>query len=125
MGWDASFLLEMEVNKVVAVQADRGCTFDSRRASWYAHTLSERMVNIDTELIPLLPKMMNIGTSYKKPFVLSGKFAKWPGLYCESVGLRRDQVGGPFTAVWYTPFDAGKIAKVKEVMLEHGWCPDE
>jgi hypothetical protein len=82
------------------------------------------MVNLDKELIPLLPKMMNTGTSYKKPFLLSGRFMKWPGLYCEGVGLKRSEVGGPFTAVWYTDFDPGKVAKVKDVMLEHGWVPD-
>lgn len=115
----------MGVNKVVAVQSQRGCNFNSQQASWHCHSLSEKILQIDFELIPLLPMMRHVGTSYKKPFVLSGKFAKWPGAYCGGVGLKRSEVGGPFTAVWYTPFDPGKIAKVKEVMLDYGWIPDE
>jgi hypothetical protein len=123
--WSEGFKLEMQIVQIITEQAKHGVNFDSKKASWYAHILSEKMVNIDKELVPLLPPMMNLGTSYKKPFVLSGKFSKWVGIYADRVGLKRSEVGGPFTAIWYTPFDPGKIAKVKEVMLDYGWAPNE
>ncbi|AUG88511.1 DNA polymerase [Vibrio phage Vp_R1] len=69
--------------------------------------------------------MMNKGNAFKKPFLKSGKFSKYAQLYADAVGLERSEVGGPFTRVWYTPFDPSKTAKIKEVMFEYGWIPDE
>lgn len=123
--WAKPFLLEMKVADIISRQAKHGTQFNARRAQWLIHSLSEKVVNIDSELIPLLPRMMNTGTSYAKPFVKSGGFAKWPGEYAERVGLQRSEVGGPFTAVWYTDFDPSKTARVKDVMLSMGWMPTE
>ncbi|MCS5737262.1 hypothetical protein, partial [Herbiconiux daphne] len=43
----------------------------------------------------------------------------------DSQGLTEEEVCGPFTALWYTPFDTGKTDKVKAVMLDMGWIPTE
>ncbi|MGL5566864.1 MAG: DNA polymerase [Plesiomonas sp.] len=123
--WKNPFLLEMKVADMISRQAKHGTQFNIRRAKWLIHSLTEKVVVIDAELVPLLPPMMNKGTSYAKPFLKSGKFAKYPGEYAERVGLPRFQVGGQFTAVWYTPFDPGKTARVKDVMLDMGWMPTE
>ena len=123
--WKTPFLLEMKTAEIVSLQARHGTQFKKRQAQWYIYSLTERIVDVDKVVIPLLPKMMNKGTEYKKPFVLSGKFAKWPGEYAERVGLKREEVGGPFTAVWYTDFDPGKTDRVKRLMLDLGWTPTE
>lgn len=123
--WTNSFLLEMRVADLISRQAKYGTQFNKRNAQWGIHVLTERIVNIDKELIPLLPKMLNKGTEYKKPFKINGQFMKYPGEYAEQAGWSRSDVGGPFTAVWYTPFDPGKTAKVKAVMLDLGWVPTE
>lgn len=123
--WTNPFLLEMKSAHIVSEQAKHGCQFDRRKASFYVHVLTERIVNIDKELIPLLPPMLNKGTSYAKPFKLNGQFMKWPGEYASRVGLERSDVGGPFSAMWYTPFDPSKTDRVKQVMLDLGWIPTE
>ncbi|MGL5013638.1 MAG: DNA polymerase [Bacteroidales bacterium] len=121
--WKTPFLLEMKIADIISKQAKHGVQFNSRNAKWNVHVLSEKIVNIDKVLIPLLPKMLNKGTEYKKPFKLNGQFMKYPGEYCERQGLQRNEVGGPFTALWYTNFDPSKNGKVKSLMLDLGWQP--
>ncbi|UZV39673.1 DNA polymerase [Trabzonvirus APT65] len=123
--WKSPFLLEMKVADLISRQAKYGTQLNKRNAQWYIHLLTERIVHIDHQLIPLLPKMLNKGSEYKKPFKLNGDFSKFPGEYANRVGLLRSEVGGPFTCIWYTDFDPGKVAKVKEVMLDMGWIPTE
>ncbi|MGL5015247.1 MAG: DNA polymerase [Bacteroidales bacterium] len=123
--WKNPFLLEMKVADIISRQAKHGTQFNHRRCQWLIHTLNEKITVIDHELVPMLPKMLNKGTSYSKPFLKSGGFAKFPGVYAERVGLKREEVGGPFTAVWYTPFDTGKTDKVKSEMFNMGWMPTE
>lgn len=123
--WSNSFKLEMKCANIVSQQAKHGTQFNTQRAQWCIHSLSEKIVLIDKVMIPLLPEMLNKGTSYKKPFKLNGDFSKYPGEYAASVGLERSEVGGPFTAVWYTPFDPSKADRVKKVMLDFGWFPTE
>lgn len=123
--WSSPFLLEMKVARIISEQAKHGTQFNKRMAQWHIHSLSEKIVNIDKVMIPLLPKMLNKGSEYKKPFKLNGQFQKWPGEYANRVGLTREEVGGPFTALWYTPFDPSKSARVKAVMLDLGWVPTE
>lgn len=123
--WKSPFLLEMKVADIISRQAKHGTEFNYRSAQWIIHTLNEKIVNIDSVLIPLLPKMLNKGTEYRKPFKLNGEFSKWPGEYAARQGLLRSEVGGPFTALWYTPFDPSKVSRVKDVMLDIGWMPTE
>lgn len=123
--WKNPFLLEMKTADIISRQAKHGTEFNRRSAQWLIHTLNEKVCIIDSELIPLLPKMMNKGTEYRKPFKLNGDFSKWPGEYAARHGLLRSEVGGPFTALWYTPFDPGKNSRVKDVMLDMGWMPTE
>lgn len=123
--WKNAFLLEMKIADIISKQAKYGTQFNERNAKWYIHVLTEKILKIDLELVPLLPKMLNKGTEYKKPFKLNGQFMKFPGEYAERVGLDRSEVGGPFTALWYTDFDPGKTARVKDVMLDMGWMPTE
>lgn len=123
--WKNPFLLELKVADIISRQAKHGTQFNIRKAKWLIYSLNEKIVVIDSELIPLLPKMRNKGTEYKKPFKMNGDFMKFAGDYAERVGLKRKEVGGPFTAVWYTPFDPGKTARVKDVMLDMGWMPTE
>ena len=123
--WTSAFLLEMKVANIISLQAKYGTEFNERDCKWNIHSLNEQISNIDREMIPLLPSMMNKGTEYKKPFKLNGQFMKYPGEYCASAGLERHEVGGPFTAIWYTPFDPSKQARVKQVLLDYGWLPTE
>lgn len=123
--WKKPFLLEQKVAHIISQQAKHGTNFDHRKASWYIHVLSERILNIDLELIPLLPVMMHKGTEYKAPFKLNGQPKVFVKNYMDKMGLTLDEVDGPFSAVWFTPFDPSKSDRVKSVMLDMGWVPTE
>jgi hypothetical protein len=125
--WDEGFVLEMKVQHIISEQGRHGCNFKGRDAHWHIHSLSERIINIDKVLVPQLPMMLNTNNKnfYKKPFKLNGKFMAYVEKYAESVGLEREHVCGPFSPVWYTPFNPAKIALVKQVMFDYGWIPNE
>lgn len=124
--WVKPFLMEQKVADIISDQAKHGCNFDVRMANWYVHVLTERILKIDIELIPRLPMMMNKANNhYKKPFKLNGQFMSYVQKYCDRVGLKREEVGGPFTPVWYTPFDPSKVDALKKVMMDYGWMPTE
>lgn len=123
--WEKPFLMEQKVAHIISQQAKHGTNFDHRKASWFVHILTERILNIDLELIPLLPTMMHKGTEYKAPFKLNGQPKVFVQKYMDTHGLSPDDVGGPFSAVWFTPFDPSKTDRVKSVMLDMGWIPTE
>lgn len=119
------FITEMTVADIISKQAKHGVNFNGRNARWYVHLLTEIIVNIDKELIPLLPKMRVDGSSYGRPFKKNGELQKWPKEYCDRVGLTREDIGGPFTCVEYVDFDPSKDARVKEALMDAGFLPPE
>lgn len=123
--WTKPFLLEQKVADLISNQWKHGCNFDKRGASWLVHSLNERILKIDLELIPLLPPMMHKGSEYKAPFKLNGQPKAFVQKYMDIHGLTGEDVSGPFSAVWYTPFDPGKTSRLKKVMMDMGWVPTE
>lgn len=123
--WAKPFLLEQKVANIISRQWKHGCNFNRAKAQWLIHVLNERILNIDFELVPLLPPMQHIGTEYKAPFKLNGQPKVFVQKYMDAKGLTLDEVSGPFTALWYTPFDPGKTDRLKGVMLDMGWVPTE
>lgn len=123
--WEKAFLIESNVADIISRQSKHGFNFDRRKAQWNIHVLAEKIAKIDIELIPLLPKMINVGTSYKKVFLMNGCLSKYPKKHCDDHGLPYEYIGGQFTAIHYTDFDTGKVAKIKEYMLSNGWIPTE
>ena len=119
------FISEMAVADIISKQAKHGVNFEGRNARWYVHLLNEIIVNIDKELIPQLPKMRVDGSSYGRPFKKNGQLQKWPQEYCDRVGLKRDDIGGPFSCVEYVDFDPSKDARVKEALMDAGFLPPE
>ena len=116
---------EHQVAQIMHNQETHGVNFDSAKARFLILKLSEEILELDMEAIPQLPMMMNKAGEYKKPFLKSGKLAKWPTLYCEEHKLPVEVIGAPFTRLWYTPFDMSKTDKVKRVLIDYGWIPDE
>lgn len=123
--WKQAFLIEQRVAHAISKQAKHGCNFDIRSAHWHVFSLTEQILKIDFELVPLLPMMFTKGNEYKAPFKLNGQPKAFVQKYCEKVGLNPDDLAGPFTAVGWEPFDTGKSARVKSVMLDMGWVPTE
>ena len=121
--WSRAFQVESAVAQIISDQGVHGCNFDVKKAFYNVHILTEKIVRIDHKLVPMLPLMLNKGSTYVKPFVKSGAFSKYAGLYAERQGLLREEVGGPFSCIWYTPFDTSKNERMKFVMIDLGWRP--
>jgi hypothetical protein len=120
-----AYWCELQVAELMDRQERHGVNFNRPRAGFLVHRLSEEVVKVDTELIPQLPLMMHKADAYAKPFLKSGAVAKWPALYCSVHGINPDHIAGPFSRIWFTPFDPSKTDKVKRVLIDHGWIPDE
>lgn len=125
--WENPFVMESKVSDIISQQARHGCNFNKTRASWYVHAISERVLNLDIKLIPQLPMQVHTNNKnhYKRPFKKSGQFMNYVQVYADKVGLLREEVGGPFSPVWYTPFDPSKTSALKDTMLGKGWQPSE
>lgn len=123
--WATPLALEQKIANIISNQGKRGVNFNKTKAAFGVFVLTEKIINIDKELVPLLPPMQHKGTEYKAPFKQNGQFKVFVEKYAEKVGLKREEVGGPFTAVWYTPFDPSKTDKMKKIMAENGWIPSE
>ena len=120
-----AYWCELQVAELMDRQERHGVNFNAPRARFLVHRLTEEILKVDTELIPQLPMMMHKADAYAKPFLKNGKVAKWPALYCSVHGIDPDTIVGPFSRIWFTPFDPSKTDKVKRVLIDHGWVPDE
>lgn len=123
--WKTPIALEQRIANIICNQAKHGVNFNHNKAGFGIHILAEKIVNIDKVLVPMLPQMQNIGTSYKEPFKKNGQFKHFVQAYADKVGLLREEVGGPFTALFYTPFDTSKTDKLKVIMAKEGWIPSK
>lgn len=121
--WSKAFWVETRVADIISRQEKRGVHFDAKRAGWYIHILTERILKIDLVAVPQMPKMLVVGTALNKPFKKNGS----PSVLLEN-WLRDNpgaDVGGPFTRISYEPFDMGKVGLFKDWLLDQGWVPDQ
>lgn len=120
--WTRALHVEHRVADIIARQARRGVWFDTQRAKWYIHILTERILKIDQIAVPLMPKRVIPGRTYNKPFNKNGSHSahvtKW---MCENDCY---DVCGPFSTFTIEDFDFGKVGQFKDWMLKQGWIPD-
>lgn len=121
--WTTPLALEAKIANIISNQGKHGVNFNKAKAAFGVFVLAEKIINIDKELVPMLPMMMHVGTEYKAPFKANGDFKVFVQKYADKVGLSRCDVGGPFTAVHFTPFDPSKTDRMKHVMADAGWVP--
>lgn len=120
--WRQAIAVESKVADIITRQEKHGVWFNTQRAKWYIHILTERILSIDRIAVPMMPKMLEIGTPVNKPFKKNGEpsaiLLRWlednPGV----------SIGGPFTRVEFNDFDFGKVGLFKDWMLNNGWIPD-
>jgi hypothetical protein len=117
------FKCETRVAQIISEQARNGVNFNRNRAGFSVQVLSERIIALDRQAVPQMPRMMVKGNEFKKPFLKSGKYSKYVQQYVDEHGEM--DISAPFTRVYYTDFDMGKTAKVKDWLLLHGWKPEE
>jgi hypothetical protein len=68
--------------------------------------------------------MMHKADAYAKPFLKNGQVAVWPMRYAITHGIDPTTIRGPFSRIWFTPFDMSKTDKIKRVLIDAGWVPD-
>jgi DNA polymerase I-like protein with 3'-5' exonuclease and polymerase domains len=120
---------EYEISRLIAKQEHHGILFDKQKALEYIRTLSEKIGQIDREIIPKLPKtLVRIGSvPVNEPFLKTGGYRKQTQAYLDESypeQLHRNLVGGPFNRIRFDSFNIGSTEKVKSYLLEHGWLPD-
>ena len=121
--WSQALRNESRVADIISRQQKHGVYFNAQKAHWYIHVLTERILRIDIEAVPQMPKVAVACGAFSKPFLKSGG----PCVRLKSLwdtGGHFD-VSGPFTAIRFVDFDMGKTAKFKDWMLDQNWKPDE
>ena len=122
-GWNDSLGIESKVASIISRQTRHGVHFNSQKAKWYIHVLSERILNIDLVAVPQMPKMIRAAGAFSKPFLKSGKPNQRLITLWENYG--EFEVSGPFTAIVFDDFDMGKTGRFKDWLLDQGWKPDQ
>ncbi|MCS5737511.1 hypothetical protein, partial [Herbiconiux daphne] len=91
--------------------------------------LDRSVARLDKRLIKLLPPDRIPGIEINKPFKLNGKLTALTEkrIYKDGWSVAdAENICGPFSTMpKFTPFDMGKTQKLKEVMYDFGWTPDE
>lgn len=124
---DRPLRIETKVAQIIAEQGRNGVHFEKVKANFLILELTEKIAKIDLEAVPQMPKMMVKGSEFKKPFLKSGKPNKYVTSYAKEYADEEwlSCVAAPFTRVWYTGFDMGKTAKIKDWLIKEGWEPEE
>ena len=122
-GWNASLGIESKVASIISRQTRHGVHFNSQKAKWYIHVLTERILNIDLVAVPQMPKMVKAAGAFSKPFLKSGKPNQRLITLWQNHG--EFEVSGPFTAIVFEDFDMGKTGRFKDWLLDQGWKPDQ
>lgn len=127
--WKNAFLLEQSIAHAISSQAKHGCNFDVDEAKRILAVLDKSVLRLDRRLVKLLPKDRIDGVEINKPFKLNGDLTAITVRRLEKLEWTEcdlKKIEGPFSTMpQYVPFDMSKTQKLKEVMLEMGWVPDE
>jgi DNA polymerase I-like protein with 3'-5' exonuclease and polymerase domains len=126
--WTTALDLEHAVARIEAEKERLGVKFDRDKAHEYIDELSNRIGDIDDQLLPNLKSAVKPwGVDVSKPYTVKGTLKKlvldhWSGTPSELSAM----VGGPFTRIKYEPLNLGSVPQVKEYLLKHeGWQPDD
>lgn len=124
---DRPLRIETKVAQIISEQGRNGVHFESIKANILILELAEKIAKIDKEAVPQMPRMMVKGSEFKKPFLKSGKPSQHVQAYADKYADEEwlSCVAAPFTRVWYTDFDMGKVALVKDWLIKEGWEPEE
>lgn len=118
-----ALLLEQRVGQIISAQEYFGVAFNKQAASFLLHKIHEHLLLIDLKAVPQLPVKRIVGGAYKKAFKKNGDLQNYVVNYCDSVGLKYEEIGGVFTRVSYVPFDTSSNDDVKTYLLSQGWIP--
>lgn len=135
--WSEAIEIEHEVQRIITEQERTGVKFDVTRAEQYVNDLEARILAVDDELIPRLPRNYKPwGAIVSQPFKTNGHLKKmvtdWYTDLSESnqyIDSSSDNlgmsfsVGGPFTRLQVIEFNLNSQQQVKDYLFSHGWVP--
>ena len=123
--WSEAFDQEQTIRHQANKQATTGINFNKKRAGLLLLRIREAIINIDIELIPLLPMMLytNDKKSYAKVFLKKGGLTSHVIKYCDRVDLDKESISGSFSPAMFKPFDTTKKVALKEELYKSGWIP--
>ena len=124
---DEVLVLETKIFEIITEQEQYGICFDYDKAVEYQEWLTAKIEEIDREIVPLLPKELEvIGASISNPFIKTGGYRKAVLRYADEAygGHCEGLIGGPFTKIQIHDFNLGSVGKVKDFLMTNGWLPD-
>lgn len=135
---EESIQLEHDIAKIITDQEHYGIKFDVERAKKYVDYLEKKIEDIDKELLPQLPKTLEvIGSPILRPFLKTGGYKKIVKDWMEKEYNEEYKLGskvghvqsplfvaGAFQRVRIVDFDLGSTDRIKSFLLSSGWEPD-
>ena len=128
--WQTPMRIENKVAQLIGWQERNGWQFNSEKALGLIDSISQRIIDIDSELAHMLKwKVSPKGTgSAIKPFTALGK----PSARCEDFklevrleGLVEPDVSGEFCRIAVELPDLGSRKQMIELLMQYGWKPTE
>lgn len=118
--------------KLLVKQAERGFLVDEGKIDTHLSTLEYLIKEIDDDVMPQLPRRMEINEQkkageygwLKKPFKKNGDFCQYVETWIESSLCPEEAIEGQFSRVSWVEFNLGSGAQIKEYLLKEGWVPD-
>lgn len=122
---DTALNIEHPFARIITNQEHRGILFYKSRAEDYIISLTEKINEIDKEIVPKLPKEIEIiGAPILNPFLKTGGYRKQTRDYIDDAYNGGVSIGGPFTRIRFNEFNLGSTEKVKHYLLDSGWKPE-
>ncbi len=127
--WSEALELEHEMAAIMSRQERHGILFDADKAREYVQWLTDRIQEIDDEIVPQLPtSLKRIGSvPVNNPFLKTGGYRKQTQDYLDEAFpsiQHMSLVGGPFNRLRFDNFNIGSTEQVKSYLLENGWVPE-
>lgn len=133
--WKNAFLLCFELFEYLQEQEEYGWLVDRGHMEFCIRILTKWIDKIDTILVPMLPKVLEIEEQkvkgeYKyvsKPFLKSGKLSESSLNWCRDAAIDplHHPICGPFSRIRFRPTDLNSNEETKDFLLAQGWEPLE
>lgn len=127
--WELALEIESKIAKIMTDQEHYGILFDVEKAKEYIKFLSDKIDEIDREILPKLPMTLErIGSvPINEPFLKTGGYRKQTQDYLDEAYsdiTHSGLIGGPFNRICFSPFNIGSTERVKDFLLDNGWIPE-
>lgn len=119
MSWELAGKIEHKVAQIITQQEINGWKFDVDKARKHIIFLESERDRLYNNIRGDLGYDFNKNSEVSKPFRKDGTLSERVRKY----GLSQEEVGGPFTQVWYSEPDLGSRQKLQVHLERLGWTP--